>query len=67
LKPLEFIKPESITLDDVQLLAKYQSIDIVVEDREKVLMYFKLVASHAQKFMSVELDEVIEPAPTFKP
>lgn len=63
----EHVNPEEILQDDILLMAKMLSLPISTADLKNVHHHFKLLASHAENFMTFTLDEAIEPAPEFYP
>lgn len=66
MEQLPFINPEDIQQSEILLMAKTLSLPISDSDLENVHHHFKLIASHANNFMTFTLDEAIEPAPEFR-
>jgi Asp-tRNA(Asn)/Glu-tRNA(Gln) amidotransferase C subunit len=56
-----------ISLEQVADLAKLQSLSFSDQDMANIYQQFKLIASHAELVMAFTLDEVIEPAPEYRP
>lgn len=67
LSHISLVNSSDISLEQVEDLAKLQSLSLSTEDLANTHQQFKLIASHANLVMAFALDETIEPAPEFRP
>lgn len=61
------LDPENISLDYIKHLASIQALPVSALDMTQVHQQFLIITQHAKLVMEFELDEMIEPAPEFRP